>query len=127
RGGWGLGEEGPGQKCSQPRLPPFVYPFSLTHSPRSPPPRNPCSPPKPAANRIVARRPLLPLAASLLNPRAHSTLTAVPDASSSAPGASAFGSMTSDGRESKCPDTTKTVFAITGSAPGKIAYTFCKG
>ena len=50
----------------------------------------------------------------------------MPDASSSAPGASASGSITEEGIESKCPETRKTVFASFGSLPGRNASTFSR-
>src|SRR6266446_1868975 len=117
-------------------MPPTVYPCCFTQSTRCVLPSSPCSSPETAAKSIVARyvpRPpkvtptLGPLACALLSSRAHSTLTATPDASSSAPGASASGSITFDGRESKCPETMNMVFASFASLPGRIAYTFSSG
>src|SRR5260370_9967642 len=112
---------------SSSNIPPTVSHCCFAHSTRCVAPSNPCSSPDTAAKRIVARYVPRPFAPALLSSCAHSTLTATPDASSSAPGASAAGSITFDGRESKCPETIKRVFASVGSEPGRIAYTFSSG
>jgi len=79
-------------------MPPTAYPCCLTHSSILALPSNPCSSPEIAANRSVARKGSFPPVPVRLNNLAHSMLTATPEASSSAPGASRLGSITSVAR-----------------------------
>ena len=98
-------------------IPPTWYPCPVSHSFSRLAPSSPCSSPATAAKTRVARNPPGRAASA----SAERIDTATPEASSSAPGASGRGSITSEGMESRCPETTKAVFRSAGSVPGRTA------
>ena len=95
----------------------------LPHSTMCVDPSSPCSSPETLAKITVERSGPRPTIPGRVSKRAHSTLTAVPEASSSAQHDVGDPSRPV-ARLSKCPETMNTVFASAASEPGRIRNTF---